>query len=143
MEKAVHSAVLQRAQARDDFAHSAENRRRGPERELTFAKREGGGGFRQKRARSTVPLVDAHRNRYAAAVAIQAAVMAKAACALIALHEGLHDYVRQDAGNDYCEWHPVGFGCDGFGNGPALNAVVALGVRIATDAIAALCCPLN
>jgi hypothetical protein len=47
--------------------------------------------------------VDAHRNRYAVAVAIQAAVMAKAARALIALHEVLHDDVRQVAGNGYGE----------------------------------------
>ncbi len=100
---ALLGAVPQRAQAREGFARSAENRRRGPERELTFAEREGGGEFRQKRARSAVPKVDAHRVRYAAAVAIQAAVMAKAARALIALHEGLHDDVRQDAGSDYGE----------------------------------------
>ncbi len=143
MEKAVHRAVLQSAKAREDFAHSAENRRRGPERELTFAEREGGGGFRQKRARSTGPLVDAHRDRYAAAVTIQAAVTAKAARALVALLLGLHDVVRQGAGNDYGEWHPVGFGGDGFGNGPALDAVVALGVRIAADAGAARRRPLN
>jgi hypothetical protein len=86
MEKAALNAAVQRAQAREDFAHSAENRRRGPERELTHAKREGGGKFRQKRARLAVPSVDEHRNRYAAAVAIQAVVMAKAARALIALH---------------------------------------------------------
>jgi hypothetical protein len=73
MEEAVQSAVLQRAQAREDFARSAENRRRGPERTLTFAKREGGGEFRQKRARSAVPLVDAYRDWYAAVVAIKAA----------------------------------------------------------------------
>ncbi len=80
-----------------------------------------------------VPSVDAHRDQYAVAVAIQAAVMAKAARALITLHEGLHDDVRQDAGNDYGEWHwhPVGFSCDGLGNGQPLDAVVALGVRIA------------
>ncbi len=138
MEKATLNAVMQRAQAREDFAHSAENRRRGPERELTHAEREGGEEFRQKRARSAVPSVDAHRDRYAAAVAIQAAVMAKAACALIALHEGLHYDVCQDAGNDYCEWHSVCFGCDGLGNGPHLDAVVALSVRIAADAIEAL-----
>jgi hypothetical protein len=77
--------------------------------------------------------VDAHR--YAAAVAIQAAVMSKAARALIALHEELHDDVRQVAGNDYGEWHPVGFGGDGLGNGPRLDAVVALGVRTAADAV--------
>jgi hypothetical protein len=50
---------------------------------------------------------------------------------------GLHDNVRQDSGNDYCDWHPVGFGSDGLGNGQALDAVVALGVRIAADAVAA------
>jgi hypothetical protein len=141
MEKAVLSAAVQRAQAREDFAHSAENRRRGAERELTHAERDGGGEFRQKRARSAVPSVDAHR--YAAAAAIQAAVMAKAARALIALHEGLQDDVRQDAGNDYGGWHPVGFGGDGLGNGPPLDAVVALGVRIAADAVAARRRPLN
>jgi hypothetical protein len=81
--------------------------------------------------------VDAHRDRYAAAVAIQAAIMAKAVRALIALHEELHDDVRQDAGNDYGEWHPVGFGGDGLGNGPRLDNVVALGVRIAADAFEA------
>ncbi len=75
--------------------------------------------------------MDAHRDLYAAAVAIQAAVMAKAARALIALHEGLHDDVRQDAGNDYGKWHPVGFGGDGLGNDPPLDAVVALCARIA------------
>jgi hypothetical protein len=134
MEKAALNAAVQRAQAREDFPHSDENRRRGPERELTHAEREGGGGgFRQKRARSAVPSVDAHRDRYAAAVAIQAAVVAKAARALIALHEGLHDDVCQHAGND--EWHPVGFGCDGLGNGPRLDAVVAIGVRIEADAV--------
>jgi hypothetical protein len=86
---------------------------------------EGGGQFRQKRARSAVPLVDAHFNRYAAAVAIQAAVLAKAARALITLHEGLHDDVRQDAGNDYGDWpgHLVGIGGHGLGNGPTLDAV--------------------
>jgi hypothetical protein len=68
--------------------------------------------------------------------------MAKAARALIALHEGLHDDVRQDAGNDYSKWHPVGFGGDGLGNGPPLDAVVALGVRIAADAVAARRSPL-
>jgi hypothetical protein len=72
-------------------------------------------------------LVDAHRVRYAAAVAIQAAVMSKAARALIALHEELHDDVRMDAGNDYGDWRPVGFGGDGLGNGQCLDAVVALG----------------
>ncbi len=46
MEKAVLSAAVQRAQAQEDFASSAENRRRGPERELTFAEREDGGEFR-------------------------------------------------------------------------------------------------
>jgi hypothetical protein len=143
MEKAVFNAAVQRAQAREDFTHSAENRRRGPERELTHAKHEGGGEFRQKRVRSAVPTVDAHRDRYAAAVAIQAAAMAKAASALIALHEGLHDDVRQDAGNDYGEWHPVGFGGDGLGNGPRLDAVIALGVRIAADAVAARRRPLT
>ncbi len=80
-------------------------------------------------------MVDAHRARYAAAVAIQAAVMAKAARALIALHEELHDDVRMDAGNDYGDWHPVGFGGDGLGKGPNLDAVVALSVRIAADAV--------
>ncbi len=90
----------------------------------------------------SVSSVDAHRNRYAAAVAIQAAVMAKAARTLIALHEGLHDDVRQDADN-YGEWHPVGFGGDWLGHGPPLNAVVALGVRIAADAVAARRRPLN
>jgi hypothetical protein len=44
---------------------------------------------------------------------------------------------RQDAGNDYGEWHPVGFGGDGLGNGPHLDAVVVLGVRIAADAVEA------
>ncbi len=91
----------------------------------------------QKRARLAVPSVGAHRDRYAAAVAIQAAVMAKAERALITLHEGLHDDVCQDAGNDYGEWHPVGFCGEGLGNGPPLDAVVALGVRIAADAVAA------
>jgi hypothetical protein len=100
MEKVTLNAAVQRARAREDFAHSAENRRRGTERELTHAERDGGGELPQKRARSAVPSVDAHRDRYAAAVAIQTAVMAKAARALIALHEGLHDDVRQDAGND-------------------------------------------
>jgi hypothetical protein len=138
MEKVTLNAAIQRAQAREDFAHSAENRLRGPERELTHAERDDGGEFRQKRARSAVLLVDAHRDRYAAAVAIQAAVMSKAAHALIALHEELHDDVRQDAGNDYGKWHPVGFGGDGLGNGPRLDAVVALGVRIAADAVEAL-----
>jgi hypothetical protein len=137
MEKALISAAVQRAHAREDFAHSVENRRRGVERELTCAEREGGGEFRQKRARLAVPSVDAHRYLYAVAVAIQAAVMAKAARALIALHKGLHDDVRQDAGNDYCEWHPVCFGCDGLGNGPPLDAVVALGLCIAAEAVAA------
>jgi hypothetical protein len=87
--------------------------------------------------------VDAHRDLYAAAVAIQAAVMAKAARALIALHEGLHDDVRQDAGNDYGKWHPVGFGGDGLGSGPPLDAVVALCARIAADAVAARRRPLT
>jgi hypothetical protein len=45
MEKVVFNAAVQRAQAREDFAHSAENRRRRPERELTHAEREGGGEF--------------------------------------------------------------------------------------------------
>ncbi len=99
MEKATLNAAIQRNKAREDFAHSAENRRKGPERELTHAKRDDGTEFRQKRARSAVPKVDAHRVRYAAAVAIQAAVMSKAARALIALHEELHDDVRQVAGN--------------------------------------------
>jgi hypothetical protein len=101
LDKAALNAAIQRAHAREDFAQSAENRRRGPERELTHAERVDGTEFRQKRARSAVPLVDAHRARYAAAVAIQAAVMSKAARALIALHEELHDDVRMDAGNDY------------------------------------------
>ncbi len=103
----------------------------------------GRGGVPANRARSAVPSVGAHCDRYAAAVAIQAVVMAKAARALIALHEGLHDDVRQDAGNDYGEWHPVCFGGDGLGNGPPLDAVVALGVRIAADAVAARHCPLT
>jgi hypothetical protein len=141
MEKAVLISAVQRAQAREDFAHSAENRLRWPKRQLTFrvSKREDGGEFSQKRARSDVPSVDAHRDGYAAAVTIQAEVMAKASRTLIALHEGLHDDVRQDAGNDYgdSEWHPVGFCCDGVGNGPLLDAVVALCVRIAADAVAA------
>ena len=55
--------------------------------------------------------------------------MAKAARALIALHEGLRDDARQDAGNDYGERHPVGFGGDSLGNGPPLDAVAALGSR--------------
>ncbi len=63
--------------------------------------------------------------------------------ALIALHEGLHDNVLQDAGNDYCNWHPVGFGGDGLCNWQALDAVVALDVRIAADVVAALRSPLN
>jgi hypothetical protein len=71
------------------------------------------------------------------AVAIQAAIMSKAARALIALHEELHDDVRQVAGNNYGEWHPIGFGGDGLGNGPRLNAVVVLSVRIAADAVEA------
>jgi hypothetical protein len=61
--------------------------------------------------------------------------MSKAARALTALHEELHDDVRMDAGNAYSDWHPVGFGGDGLGNGPDLDAVVALGVRIAADAV--------
>ncbi len=55
MEKAALNAAVQRARAREDFAHSAENRRSGPKRELTHAEREGGGEFRQKRALSAVP----------------------------------------------------------------------------------------
>jgi small basic protein len=43
--------------------------------------------------------------------------------------------VRQNAGTDYGNWHPVGFGGDGLGNGQGLDAVVALGVRIAADAV--------
>ncbi len=39
----MRNAAVQRAQAREDFAQSAENRRRGPERELTQAEREDGG----------------------------------------------------------------------------------------------------
>jgi hypothetical protein len=140
MEKVTLNAAIQTAQAREDFAQSAENMRRGPERKLTHAERDDGTEFRQKRARSAVPKarVDAHRVRYAAAVAIQAAVMSKAARALIALHEELLDDVRQVAGNDFGEWHPVCFGGDGLGNGPRLDAVVALGVRIAADAVEAL-----
>ncbi len=144
MEKATLNAAAtkatstQHARAREDFAHSAENRRRGIELELTHAEREGGGELWQKRARLAVPSVDAHSDLYAAAVAIQAAVMAKAARALIALHEDLHNDVCQDAGNDYGEWHPVSFGGDGLGNGQRLDAVVALGVRIAADAVEAL-----
>jgi hypothetical protein len=61
--------------------------------------------------------------------------MSKAARALIALHEELDEDVREDAGDDYGDWHPVGFGGDGLGNGPDLDAVVALGVRIAADAV--------
>ena len=137
MEKETLNAAVQRARAREDFAHSAENRLRGPERELTHAERVDGGEARRACARKDKSLVDAHRARYAAAVAIQAAVMAKAARALIALHEELHDDVRQDTGNDYGKWHPVGFGGDGLGNGPRLDAVVALGVRIAADAVEA------
>jgi hypothetical protein len=97
MEKAVLSLAVQCAQAREDFAHSAENRLRGAERQLTFrvSKCEDGGEFSQKRAHSDVPSVDAHRDGYAAAVTIQAEVMAKASRTLIALHEGLHDDVRQ------------------------------------------------
>ncbi len=143
MEKVTLNAAVQRARAREDFAHSAENRRRGTEHELTHAEREGGGGLLQKRARWAVPSVDAHRDLYAAAVTIQAAIMAKAVRALIALHEGLHDDVRQDAGNDYCEWHSVGFGGDGLGNGQCLDTVVALCVRIAADAVAARRRPLT
>jgi hypothetical protein len=45
--------------------------------------------------------------------------------------------VRQDTSNDNCELHPVGFGGDGLGNGPPLDAVVALGVRIAAEAVTA------
>jgi hypothetical protein len=37
MEKAMLNAAIQGDKAREDFAHSAENRRRGPERELTHA----------------------------------------------------------------------------------------------------------
>ena len=143
MEKATHNAAIQRAQAREDFVHSTENRRRGPKRDLTNAEREGGGEARQAWARKDKSKVDAHRARYAAAVAIQAAVMSKAARALIVLHEELHDDVRQDAGNDYCEGHPVGFGGDGLGNGPGLDADVALGMRIAADAVAARRRPLT
>jgi hypothetical protein len=73
MGKAVFNAAVQRAQAQEDFAHSTENRRNGPERELTHAEREGGGEFWQKRARSVVPSVEARRDRYSAAFAIQAA----------------------------------------------------------------------
>ncbi len=135
MEKAMLNAAVQRAQAREDFAQSAENRRRGPERDLTHAERVDVGEARRAFASKDKSLVDAHRARYAAAVAIQAAVMSKAARVLIALHEELHFDVRQDAGNDYGEWHPVGFGGDGLGNGQGLDAVVALGVRIAADAV--------
>jgi hypothetical protein len=42
-----------------------------------------------------------------------------------------------DTGNDYGDWHPVGFGGEGLGNGQRLDAVVALGVRIAADAVEA------
>ncbi len=42
MEKATLNAAIQHAQAREDFVHSAENRRRGPERELTDAERDDG-----------------------------------------------------------------------------------------------------
>ena len=118
MEKATLNAAIQRDNSREDFEQSAENMRRGPERELTHAERDDGMEFRQKRALSAVPKVDA---RYAAAVAMQAAVMSKAARALIALHEELHDDVRQVAGNDYGEWHPVGFGGDGLSKGPRLT----------------------
>ncbi len=135
MEKATLNAAIQRAQMREEFAQSAENRRRGPERELTHAERLDGGEARRALARKDKSKVDAHRVQYAAAVAIQAAVMAKAARALIALHEELDEDVRQDAGDDYGDWHPVGFGGDGFGNGPDLDAVVALRVRIAADAV--------
>ncbi len=45
MEKATHNAAIQRAQAREDFVHSTENRRRGPERELIHAKRDNGTEF--------------------------------------------------------------------------------------------------
>jgi hypothetical protein len=135
MEKAALKAAVQRSQMREDFAQSAENRRRGPERELTHAERVDGGEARRACARKDKSKVDVYRARFAAAVAIQAVVMSKAARALIALHEELHDNVCMDAGNDYGEWHPVGFGGDGLGNGPGLDAVVALGVRIAADAV--------
>ncbi len=55
MEKAALNAAVQYARAREDFAHSAENRRSGPKHELTHAEREGGGEFQQKRALSAVP----------------------------------------------------------------------------------------
>ncbi len=64
MDKALRNAAIQRAQAREEFAQSAENRRRGPERELTQAKRvDGGGGMRQACARKDKSKVDAHRAR--------------------------------------------------------------------------------
>jgi hypothetical protein len=110
MEKARLNAASQRAHMREVFAHSAENRRRGPERELTQAEREDRGEGRRAFARKDKSLVDAHRVQYAAAVALQAAVMSKAARVLIALHKELHDDVRMDAGNDYGNWHPVSFG---------------------------------
>ncbi len=45
----VFSAAVQRAKAREDFKHSAKNRRRGPERELTHAEHEGGEEGRHSR----------------------------------------------------------------------------------------------
>jgi hypothetical protein len=63
--------------------------------------------------------VDAHRDQYAVAVAIQAAVMAKAARALITLHEGLHDDVGGGArttmlgsgGGGFCSAFTCAFSC--------------------------------
>jgi hypothetical protein len=78
MERAALNAASQRAHMREVFAQSAENRRRGPERELTQAERGGGEMRRLMRracARKDKSKVDAHRARYAAAVAIQAVVM--------------------------------------------------------------------
>ncbi len=50
MEKARLNAAIQRDEVRQDFAHSAENRRRGPERELTHAERDDGGAVQPGRA---------------------------------------------------------------------------------------------
>jgi hypothetical protein len=41
------------------------------------------------------------------------------------------------------EWHPVGFGGDGLGNGQPLDAVVALGMGIVANAVAAQRRPLT
>lgn len=140
MREAMQNAALRRAQAEEKYARSAENWSLGPERMLTHAERERGEEemeMRRKWARKDKVTVDAHRQRLASAIAIQASVMGKAALELQRLHAELDEAVRADAGNDYGDWHPVGFGGCGIGEGGPLEDVVALARKVSAEATTA------